>query len=238
VPSDATVVFTSESFAMFAVLQSSVHEIWVRMMTSSMKDDLRYAPSDCFETFPFPPNYEANDALERVGREYYEYRAELMKKTGKGLTKTYNRFHDKYDTAPDIERLRALHDAMDRAVLESYGWRHLNPQAIYEKEFGDAPAADAGADDALLAALTVAGRGKRGAKKKSKEKYRRRWPEEDRDEVLFQLLNLNEQYAKAAPTFGSAADGASTEEDGDVVSADSEEDLDNDMDESEEEDEE
>ena len=37
-----------------SVLQSRVHEVWARFMASSMKDDLRYTPSDCFETFPFP----------------------------------------------------------------------------------------------------------------------------------------------------------------------------------------
>ena len=31
-----------------------------------MKDDLRYTPSDCFETFPFPESWETNpDARSR-----------------------------------------------------------------------------------------------------------------------------------------------------------------------------
>ena len=36
------------------------------------------------------------------------------------MTKTYNRFHDPYETDPEIERLRELHAAMDRAVLDAY----------------------------------------------------------------------------------------------------------------------
>ena len=47
-------VFAFESSAAFAVIQSCPHEIWARFFASSMKDDLRYTPSDCFETFPFP----------------------------------------------------------------------------------------------------------------------------------------------------------------------------------------
>jgi hypothetical protein len=39
-----------------------------------------------------------------------------------GLTKTYNRFHDPDETAPDIVRLRQLHVAMDEAVAAAYGW--------------------------------------------------------------------------------------------------------------------
>ncbi|MDZ4799925.1 MAG: DNA methyltransferase [Bryobacteraceae bacterium] len=201
--SNTVAVIALESFSAFAVLQSSIHEIWVRMMTSTLEDRLRYAPSDCFETFPFPPNYESNPSLEQAGREYYEYRAELMRKTGKGLTKTYNRFHDKYDQAADIHKLRALHDAMDRAVLDAYNWQDLSPTPDHEREFGEALAADPDANEA--SALPVSGKGRRGAgRKPAKEKYRRRWPEEDRDEILFRLLTLNEQYAKEAPTFASA----------------------------------
>ena len=59
-----------------------------------MKDDLRYAPSDCFETFPFPPGYETDAALEEAGRRYHDYRAELMVAANEGMTKTYNRFHE------------------------------------------------------------------------------------------------------------------------------------------------
>ena len=35
----------------FAVLQSRVHEVWARFLSSSMKDDMRYTPSDCFGDF-------------------------------------------------------------------------------------------------------------------------------------------------------------------------------------------
>ena len=42
-----------------------------------------------------------------------------------GLTKTYNRFHGPHETSPDILQLRALHAAMDRAVLEAYAWHDL-----------------------------------------------------------------------------------------------------------------
>ena len=45
-----------------------------------------------------------------------------MVRNGEGMTKTYNRFHDPYENDPDIAELRALHTAMDRAVLDAYGW--------------------------------------------------------------------------------------------------------------------
>ena len=43
-----------------------------------------------------------------------------------GLTKTYNRFHDRGEQSADIARLRALHVEMDQAVAAAYGWSDLD----------------------------------------------------------------------------------------------------------------
>src|SRR5262249_53795977 len=45
--SHALNVYDLHTFFPFAVLQSRVHEVWARLLASSMKDDLRYTPSDC-----------------------------------------------------------------------------------------------------------------------------------------------------------------------------------------------
>ncbi len=125
VPAESLVVFTYPSLAPLAVLQSRVHEIWARFFSSSMKDDLRYAPSDCFETFPFPTGYETDAALETAGQTYHKHRAALMVAAEEGMTKTYNRFHNSEEHSGAIHRLRELHDEMDRAVLRAYGWNGL-----------------------------------------------------------------------------------------------------------------
>ena len=122
--SEQLVVFADDCHTVFGLLQSRIHEAWVRFFGSSMKDDLRYTPSDCFETFPFSLDYESNLDLETLGRAYYAYRAELMVKNHEGLTKTYNRFHDPNETAPEILKLRELHTAMDRARNVSMTLRH------------------------------------------------------------------------------------------------------------------
>lgn len=70
--------------------------------------------------------------LDTAGREYYEFRAALMVRNNEGLTKTYNRFHDPHERSPDILKLRELHAAMDRAVLEAYGWHDLAETATCE----------------------------------------------------------------------------------------------------------
>ena len=158
----------------FAMLQSRPHEIWARFLGSSMKDDLRYTPSDCFETFPFPKGWATHPDLEPVGKAYYEFRAQLMVANDEGLTKTYNRFHDPYENGLEIAKLRELHTAMDRAVLDAYGWddiptdcEFLLDYEIDEEEWGN-----------------------------RKKPYRYRWPDEMRDEVLARLLELNAQRPK------------------------------------------
>src|SRR5205823_4407758 len=125
--SHKTVVIAMDRYTAFAILQSRGHQVWAYAFGSTMKDDPVYTPSDCFETFPFPEDFETDPNLEAVGKEYYEFRAALMVRNNEGLTKTYNRFHDPNERSPDIQQLRDLHAAMDRAVLDGYGWTDLKP---------------------------------------------------------------------------------------------------------------
>src|SRR5262249_5803508 len=135
--SEATIVVASETCAAFCALQSRPHEVWARFFASSMKDDMRYTPSDCFETSPFPENFETNPALEAAGPAYYDYRAALIVQNNDGLTKSYNRFHDPYENSPEIKKLRELHNAMDRAVLDAYGWTDLKPTCEFLLDYED-----------------------------------------------------------------------------------------------------
>jgi hypothetical protein len=134
--SEAMVVFTLQSRPWLSLLQSSCHELWARFLGSSMKDDLRYTPSECFETFPFPAALLdsaatdlAHDAtrqsLEAIGERYHQFRAELMVANNEGLTSTYNRFHDPAESSPELLELRRLHGEMDQVVLQAYGWSDL-----------------------------------------------------------------------------------------------------------------
>jgi hypothetical protein len=139
--SDALVVFAFEYSVWLAVMQSTSHEYWARFLGSSIKDDLRYTPSDCFETFPFPAallDSTANDpahqatrqSLEAIGERYHQFRSELMVGNNEGLTSTYNRFHDPAETSPGLLELRDLHTEMDQAVLAAYSWSDALTQAI------------------------------------------------------------------------------------------------------------
>lgn len=153
-----------------AILSSRVHESWVLFLGGSLGTTDRYNIDGCFETFPFPENWRISAVLGSVGTAYHDYRASLMIARDEGLTATYNRFHDPAEVSPDIKQLRDLHAAMDRAVLDAYGWTDLAPVAEYIPEFDE--------DD-----IEPGSRAKR--------KYRLRWPDEQRDDVLARLLELN-----------------------------------------------
>jgi hypothetical protein len=183
--SHALAVFPLATYAAFCALQSRPHEIWARFFGSSMKDDLRYTPSDCFETFPFSEGWESHPALEEAGGAYYAFRAELMVANDEGLTKTYNRFHDPDDRSPEITRLRGLHAAMDRVVLDAYGWTDISTECEFLLDYED--------DD-------DEGSGRR------KKPWRYRWPDDVHDEVLARLIELNAERAAAEVRSGATAE--------------------------------
>ena len=170
------------------MLQARTHELWCTTFgsTRGAADDSTYNPSDVFINFPFP-NIEADTTLDAAGQAYHDHRAQLMVARDEGLTKTYNRFHDRDENSADILELRRLHTAMDHAVLRAYGWDDLIPQAV--PQFLD----ETNEDD---------------------HKYQGRyfWPADVRDEILARLLNLNAERAAEEKALGIAQPGTTSQE--------------------------
>jgi hypothetical protein len=119
---DKLYVFPFDDDEYLALLNSSFHEIWARKYSGTLETRLQYAPTDCFETFPFPTNLQC---LNDIGKRYHEHRQSIMLTRIEGLTKTYNRFHDPHETAEDIALLRELHKDMDETVARAYDWDDL-----------------------------------------------------------------------------------------------------------------
>lgn len=115
-------LFALSAAGAFATLQSRIHEPWARLLSSSMRNDLRYSASDCFETFPFPKPDPRTviPVLEDIGNRLYEFRAKYMVEENVGLTITYNRLKDPACGDARILELRKLHEEMDCKVLEAY----------------------------------------------------------------------------------------------------------------------
>jgi hypothetical protein len=163
------IVIAFSNYRAFCLLQSRPHEVWSRMFgtTRGVADDLTYNPTQVFETFPFPPDFATDPVLEAAGEAYHRFRAEIMVARDKGMTKTYNDFHDRrLPNDSEIQRLRELHHAMDQAVLRAYGWNDLAEAAA--PVFLDETNEDEFAYQGRLF-----------------------WPSEFRDEILARLLALN-----------------------------------------------
>jgi hypothetical protein len=180
--SENTVVFAFDDFTTFGLLQSRVHDIWVRFTSSTLEDRIGYRQSDCFENFPFPDLWDSDSKHSGVGEAYYKHRAALMLANGEGPTETYNRFHDPYERDPGIERLRELHANMDRVVLSAYGWDDIQAECEFLLDYE--------IDDEEW-----------GSKRKP---YRYRWPDDVRDEVLARLIALNGERAAADRRSGAS----------------------------------
>lgn len=160
-------IFAEESFGFFSLIQSSIHEEWVMFTSSTLEERLGYRSSDCFDTFPFPMDWRHDANLSSAGEKFYEKRKIFMLENEVGLTKFYNAFHNPEEERKEILELRALREAMDKAVLRSYGWNGLNIAYSFEPDFE--------VEDGKSIP------------------WRLRWSSETRDEILGRLLALNKE---------------------------------------------
>ena len=96
-----------------------------------------------------------------------------MRERDEGLTKTYNRVHDVYETDPRVAKLRELQSDMDKAVRDSYGWTDIPTDCDFHLDYKINEVAW-------------------GSKNKP---YRYRWPDSVRDEVVARLLGLKTERA-------------------------------------------
>ena len=117
-PSNLVNVAAFDDDYSMGILYSSVHERWARAQSSTLEDRLRYTPTTVFATFPWPPSDSHQRAqIGDIAKELIELRDKLSIERDIGLTKLYN----ECDEGAHKE-LRELHDQLDRAVSDAYGW--------------------------------------------------------------------------------------------------------------------
>lgn len=119
--SESTILFPTRSESLLAILNSGIHETWVRETSSSIGKELRYSPTDCFFTFPFPPS-----ELTRPDTRFHALRSRLCREWRVGLTTLMNFLHDSQEKRPEIEELREAFIQNDTQILAAYGWTDLN----------------------------------------------------------------------------------------------------------------
>ncbi|MBQ6109142.1 MAG: hypothetical protein IJK97_13095, partial [Thermoguttaceae bacterium] len=128
--SESTILFPTRSESLLAMLNSGIHEAWVRETSSSIWKELRYSPTDCFFTFPFPPS-----ELTRPDTRFHALRSRLCREWGVGLTTLMNFLLDTQERRQEIEELRETFLQNDAQTLAAYGWTDLDPA----REFHETP---------------------------------------------------------------------------------------------------
>ena len=111
------------------ILQSRVHDLWLREKGSTQEDRLRYTGTTVFQTFPFPRTAKDNynprerpkgaryDRVADAAKVFDELRSRLCKERQLGLTKIHNLLE-----AGELPELTAAYEALDDAVCAAYGW--------------------------------------------------------------------------------------------------------------------
>lgn len=142
---DKVMLFPWDDLALYGVLSSTIHRVWVDRYTGTLGTGVSYSPKDCFNNFPVPgvlsvSSDAARDGLEPSGTvtsdllekirvvvaKLDEWRSEQLIQTGRGLTEIYSDYHDEAIDDAATRQLRNHHVDLDSVVCEAYGWRNLN----------------------------------------------------------------------------------------------------------------
>ena len=142
---DALMCIASESAELLGVLSSSIHVEWANKTGSTLEDRPRYIKSTCFESFPFPAEdtsltpktiAQIRSLAEQVDAHRKAQQAAHPALTLTGMYNVLEKLRNgEALTAKDktiheqglVSVLRTLHDELDAAVLEAYGWSDLGP---------------------------------------------------------------------------------------------------------------
>ncbi len=117
-PSNLTNVFAFDDDYSMGILTSSTHLAWAMSEGSTLRVDLRYTPTSCFETFPWPqPSSAQRESIGGIAARLIGRRQAICVERGIGLTELYNQVDD-----GAWRDLRDLHRELDAAVLRAYEW--------------------------------------------------------------------------------------------------------------------
>ena len=117
-PSNATNIFAFDDDYSMGILCSSTHLAWAMSEGSTLRVDLRYTPTSCFETFPWPaPDASQRESIGDLSRELMALRSGICEERQIGLTTLYNEVDD-----GAWQDLALAHRKLDESVARAYGW--------------------------------------------------------------------------------------------------------------------
>lgn len=118
-PNDKVVIFASEDFYSFGIIQSSAHWTWFNSTSGKREDRLNYSSNVVWNTFPWPQN-PSQSQVEKVAEaamKLHRERNKTLKEHNMSLRDLYRLLEQ-----PGKNPIRDLHAALDKAVMEAYGF--------------------------------------------------------------------------------------------------------------------
>jgi hypothetical protein len=144
-PEHRLIVIAVDDATVLGVLSSKVHEAWALAAGGTLEDRPVYNKSNCFDPFPFPSDDRGRSSAlaTRIGeladRMDTHRRTQQAMHADLTLTGMYNvleklragehlsaKEREVYDHGL-VGVLRTVHDELDAAVLDAYGWSDLVP---------------------------------------------------------------------------------------------------------------
>jgi hypothetical protein len=119
-PCEANMVIASDDFYILGIINSKIHQIWVKSQSSTLKGDTRYTNTTCFETFPFPQTADMKivQQIRSKAEELHQYRTQQMETKQWGITTLYNKFFNEPSS-----QLYKLHQQLDKLVITAYNFQ-------------------------------------------------------------------------------------------------------------------
>jgi hypothetical protein len=134
-PDNKLVVISLDNAFHLGVLSGRIHTCWALAQGAILEDRPVYPKTECFDPFPFPVCSEKlKERIRGLAEELDAHRKRAQAKHGVGLTDMYNVLEkvragegltDKEKALHEralIGTLKQLHDDLDAAVAEAYGW--------------------------------------------------------------------------------------------------------------------
>jgi len=153
IPDAMVYAITSDSAALLAILSSAVHHAWCRYFGGTLEDRPRFNNTEIFPQFPFPDVLleeaislaDLGETLDRLRKAQIASHPELTITglyniverlrsirtipTEPPLSPAERRIHD----AGLASRILELHDQIDAAVIEAYGWpADVSPENMFK----------------------------------------------------------------------------------------------------------
>jgi hypothetical protein len=134
-PDNMLVVVSVDDAFHLGSLSSRIHVVYALAAGGTLEDRPRYNKSRCFDPFPFPDCTEKQkERIRKLAEELDVHRKRAQEKHKLGLTEIYNVLEKigagEALTAKDkvvhdaalVSTLKQLHDDLDTAVADAYGW--------------------------------------------------------------------------------------------------------------------